>query len=66
VLLRVDRPNYNTLAAGLNWHPAETWSVGGRIEGVRTQLFGLAGQTVSGWRSYLNVTWSPFPKSRSW
>jgi hypothetical protein len=66
VLLRVDRPNYNSLSVGLNWHPAETWSAGARIEGVRTQLYGVAGQTVSGWRSYLSVTWSPFPKSRSW
>jgi hypothetical protein len=66
VLLRLDRRNYNSLSAGLSWHPAETWTVGARIEGVRTQLVSLAGQTVTGWRSSMTVTWSPFPKSRSW
>lgn len=66
VLLRIDRLSYNSVAAGLNWHPAETWSVGARLEGVRTQLFGSVGRNVSAVRSYLSVTWSPFPKSRSW
>jgi hypothetical protein len=68
VLLRVDRPSYNSLSTGLNWHPAETWSVGARLEAVRTQLIGIgsAGPSVSGWNSSVTVTWSPFPKSRSW
>ena len=65
VLLRVDRPSYNSLSAGLGWHPAQTWSVGARLENVRTQLFGVAGQTVAAWRSAVSVTWSPFPESRS-
>jgi hypothetical protein len=66
VLLRVDRPSYNSLSAGLNWHPAETWSVAARLEAVRTQLIGVAGPTVTGWGSSVTVTWAPFPMSRSW
>lgn len=66
VLLRIDRPSYSSLSAGLSWHPAETWSVGARLEAARTQVFGLGGQAVTSLRSAATVTWSPFPKSRSW
>jgi hypothetical protein len=73
VLLRVDRPNYNSLAATLNWRPAETWSIGARVEAVRTQVVvfeaqnvSLAPQNVNAWRSSITFTWTPFPKSRSW
>jgi hypothetical protein len=66
VRLRIDRPNYNSLAASLNWHPAETWSVGARLEAVRTQVFGLPAETATGLRSAITITWTPFPKSRSW
>jgi hypothetical protein len=66
VLLRLDRRTYNSLALSLNWRPAETWSVGGQIEGIRSQLPDLAGQAVKGWRSSLTITWTPIPTSRSW
>ena len=66
VLLHIDRPYYNSLAANLNWHPVQTWSVGARLEAVRTQVFGASTQTITAWRGGLNVTWTPFPKSRSW
>jgi hypothetical protein len=67
VLLRIDRPNYNSLSAGLNWRPVETWSIGARLEGVRAGLPPGSGPTsVNGWNSSVTVTWYPFPKSRSW
>ena len=65
VLLRLDRRNYNSLTAGLHWHPTETWSVGATIAGIRTQTPDFAGETVSGWHSYINLTWTPLPTSRS-
>ena len=66
VRLHIDRPDYNSLAASLNWHPAETWSVGARVEAIRTQVFGVPGQNLTAWRSAITLTWSPMPKSRSW
>jgi hypothetical protein len=66
VLLRIDRPNYNSLSAGLNWRPVETWSIGARLEGVRAGLPGPGPTSVNGWNSSVTVTWYPFPKSRSW
>jgi hypothetical protein len=66
VLLNLDRRNYDSLAARLNWHPAQTWSVGATLEGVRTHTADLAGEVVQKWRSSVSFTWSPFPKSRSW
>jgi hypothetical protein len=66
VLLRLDRRNYNNLSAGLSWHPTQTWSVGAVIQGIRTQTVGLASQPVHQWRSSVTLTWSPYPKARSW
>jgi hypothetical protein len=66
VLLQVDRPDYNDLNASLNWHFAETWWAGVRVDGIRTQAPGLNGPTINSWRSSLSLMWSPFPKSRSW
>jgi hypothetical protein len=66
VLLRIDRRNYNSLSAGLNWRPVETWSVSAYVQAVRTQTADLAAGDVNQWRSAVTFTWSPFPKSRSW
>jgi hypothetical protein len=66
LLLNLDRRNYNSLSASLRWHPAETWSLGARLEAIRTQTPGVAGEEVKGFRSYFSVTWTPFPASRSW
>ena len=44
VLLRLDRPNYNDLALGLDWRLRETWSLGWRVEGIRTQQVGFPDQ----------------------
>ena len=66
VLLRLDRRNYNSLSAGLNWHPAETWTVGGRVEELRTQTPDAAAEPVQAWRSSITITWAPLPKARSW
>jgi hypothetical protein len=73
VLLRIDRPNYNSLAATLNWRPVETWTIGARVEAVRTQIVSFvahsgvpAAENVNAWRSAITATWTPFPKSRSW
>jgi hypothetical protein len=66
VLLHLDRRSYDSLALSLNWRPAETWSLGGQIEGIRTQLPDLSGDGVKAWRCSLSMTWTPFPKSRSW
>ncbi len=66
VRLGLDRRNYNSLSAGLNWHPVETWAVSGRVESLRTQLPDAAGAPVKAWRGSVTITWVPFPKSRSW
>jgi len=66
VLLRVDRRNYNSVAAGLIWHPMETWNLGVRLEGVRTQSPGFFAETVNAWRAFMTLTWYPRPTSRSW
>lgn len=66
VLLRLDRRSYDNVALSFNWRPFETWSLGGQIEGLRTQLPDLSGEGVKGWRSSLSITWTPLPKSRSW
>jgi hypothetical protein len=66
VLLRIDRRNYNTVAAALNVHPTEKWSIGVSLSAVRTQTPDEASLPVHGWRGSLSVTYAPFPKSRSW
>lgn len=66
VLLRIDRPDYNSLSLGLTWRPVETWSVGARLEGIRSGLPGPGAPSINSWRSSMIVTWYPFPKSRSW
>jgi hypothetical protein len=72
VLLRLDRRNYDSASAGLNWHPAETWSVSAQAEWLRTQipevqgLTVINGPTVQAWRGAVTLTWAPHPRSRSW
>ena len=66
VLLHVDRHNYNALAGSVRWHPAETWSLGAEISGIRTQTPDVAAIAVKSWRTAVTLTWSPYPKSRSW
>jgi hypothetical protein len=65
VKLGLDRRSYSSATVGLNWHPAETWTLGAQITGLRTQLFGPASQTVNEWRTSVSLTWSPFPKTHS-
>lgn len=65
VLLRVDRRSYDSLSCSLNWRPTPTWSVGGEIDALRTQLPDIAGEPVKGWRSSITITWTPLPWSRS-
>jgi hypothetical protein len=66
VLLHLDRRNYNSASVGLTWHPEETWSVGTQLEGAHTQTPDIESRSVSRWRGMVSITWSPFPKSRSW
>jgi hypothetical protein len=66
VLLGLDRRNFNDLSGGLNWHPAETWSVGALIERSWTQTADRNATPVNRWHSSISITWSPFPASRSW
>jgi hypothetical protein len=66
VLLRLASRNYDSVGAGLTWHPAQTWSVNTQLGAVRTQLAGLTGRTINSWRSSVTLTWSAFPTSRSW
>jgi hypothetical protein len=66
VLLGLDRRSYDTVTAGLNWHPAETWTLATQIGAARTQAPGLSSQTVHQWRGAVTLTWSPFPRARSW
>lgn len=66
VLLRLDRRNYNSVSVALNWRPAETWSVGARIDCIRTLTPDLQGLPVHEWRSSVGLTWTPRPTSRSW
>jgi hypothetical protein len=66
VLLNLDRRNYNNLSTNVTWHPLETWSLSVLIQGVRTQTVGLHWEPVHQWNSAVTLTWSPFPKSRSW
>jgi len=69
VLLRIDRRNYNSVAAGLSWHPMETWNLGVRLEGVRTQspVSPVSGsESVNAWRAFMTLTWYPHPTARSW
>jgi hypothetical protein len=66
VLLRLDRREYNSLAASLTWRPTErTWSIGGTLEGIRTQTPDLLGERIYGWRCSVGITWSPLAKSIS-
>jgi hypothetical protein len=66
VLLNLDRRNYNNLSSSVTWHPWETWAVGMFIEGTRTQTVGVHWEPVHQWLASVTLTWSPFPKSRSW
>jgi hypothetical protein len=66
VLLRIDRRSYETLSAGLDWRPTETWSVDVRLDAVHSVLADLTGDSANSWRSTVTLTWRPFPKSRSW
>jgi hypothetical protein len=65
VELGLDRRSYSSATLGLDWHPAETWAVGAQVEGLRTQLPGLEGETVNEWRTSVSLTWYPHPKSHS-
>ncbi len=66
VLLGLDRRDYSDLSGGMSWHPAETWSVGAVVERSWTQTAERFAKPVNRWRSSVSITWSPFPKSRSW
>ena len=68
VLLNIDRRSYDSLAAGLNWQPLETWSLGLQLAAIRTQASGFFGasENVNEWRSALTLTWTPRPHTRSW
>jgi hypothetical protein len=66
VLLRLDRREYNSLAASLTWRPTErTWSLGGTVEGIRTLTPDLLSDRVYAWRASISITWSPLAKSIS-
>jgi hypothetical protein len=66
VLLRLDRPNYNDLALNLDWRLRETWSLGWRVEGIRTQQVGFPDQDFTSWRTSLTLKWAPQPLLRQW
>jgi hypothetical protein len=66
VLLRIDRRSYMSLAAGLSWRPSEQWSMGVRVEAIRSVLPDFTEESVKSWRSAVTLNWHPFPKSRSW
>jgi hypothetical protein len=66
VLLRLDRPNYNDLSVGLRWHLAEHWTLGWRVDGIRTQEIGVTDRNFNSWRTTATLTWAPLPMSRSW
>ncbi len=68
VLLNIDRRSLDSAVAGLNWRPAETWSLGLQLAATRTQgpgFFGSA-ERVNEWRSAFVLTWNPHPRMRSW
>ncbi len=64
VELGLDRRSYSSATIGLSWHPAETWSLGAQIEGLRTQVF-RSSDTVNEWRTSVSLNWSPRPQTRS-
>jgi hypothetical protein len=66
VLLGLDRRSYESAAVGLNWHPRQTWTVGGQVSGAHTQSIGLVTQPVNEWHTTVTVTWTPLPLTRSW
>jgi hypothetical protein len=66
VLLRLDRPYYNNLSLSFDWHLRETWTLGWRVEGSKTQPIGVTDRTLTEWRSTVSLRWAPFPPSRSW
>lgn len=67
VLLGLDRRDYTGVSAGLNWHPAETWSVGAQGSGLETEAPGIFNERkVRDWRGAVTVTWAPHPTVRSW
>jgi hypothetical protein len=67
VLLGVDRRSYIGGSAGLNWHPAETWSVGAQVSALQTQSPGQSNtRTLHQWRGSVTVTWTPRATVRSW
>lgn len=70
VLLGLDRRNFSSISAGLSWHPAETWSLGLQLSGMRTQPSGFLTnkdlKDLNEWRSSVTLTWTPRPSARSW
>jgi hypothetical protein len=66
VLLGVDRRSYDSATLTLNWHPTETLTFGTQIAGARTQPPARIAGTVNEWRTALTLTWTPFPRTRSW
>jgi len=66
VLLRLDRPNYNDLSLGFDWRLRETWTLGWRVEGIRTQQVGIPDHDFYSWRTSLTVKWAPQPLLRQW
>jgi hypothetical protein len=65
VLLRLDRPSYDSVSLAFNWRPLEHWSLGGQVEELRSEL-PPSDQRVHWVRVSLTATWAPQPKSRSW
>jgi len=66
VLLRLDRPNYNNLAVGVDWRLRETWTLAWRVEGIRTQAIGITDSELLSWRTSMSLRWTPQPLLRSW
>ena len=66
VLLRLDRPSYTGVTAGLNWRPLETLRLRLEASGTDTQTLEIVGQQpLHEWRAALLLTWTPYPISRT-
>jgi len=65
VLLRLDRPSYDSVSLAFNWRPFEHWSLGGQVEELRSEI-PPSDERVHWVRVSLTVTWAPQPVSRSW
>jgi len=66
VLLGLDRRSIDSVAASLDWHTAETWTVSLQISALHTQAPGDSNVTVNEWRSLVTLTWNPRQSARSW